>query len=158
MTARYKSLFSISIFSWHVRTKDNIARVRRDEAKAAEEAKETERRIKLADQEARMNLLRNMASDRMSAEQRAEFEQLSKSSNSKPAVEGSSQGGHVNFFEDLEAGDTTAKGNKEHEAEKKKEQEEYEKKIGLLTYLGQDTNELTGNKAWWEKIPESRYF
>merc|ERR1712004_175097 len=31
-------------------------------------------------------------------------------------------------------------------------QEEYEKKVGILVHLGQDTNELTGNKAWWEKV------
>ena len=53
--------------------------------------------------------------------------------------------GHVNFFQNLEEGEKLAEGNKEHEEEKKKEQEEYEKKVGYLTYLGQDTEELTGN-------------
>ena len=48
----------------------------------------------------------------------------------------------------------TRTGNKEREEEKKKEQEEYEKSVGYLTYLGQDTNELTGDKSWWQKIPE----
>lgn len=138
-----------------MRTKENIARVRRDEAKAAEELRETERRIKLAEAEARMSLLRGMASNRMSDEQKLlspqKVQPVEKSEASVPSVIG-----HVNFFEELEAGDTTPAINKEREAEQKKEQEEYEKKIGLLTYLGQDTNELTGEKSWWEKIPESR--
>jgi hypothetical protein len=60
---------------------------------------------------------------------------------------------HVNLFRDLEAGETTHADNKERDAEKKREQEDYEKKIGLLTYLGQDTHELTGERAWWQKAP-----
>merc|ERR1711915_8533 len=64
--------------------------------------------------------------------------------------------GHVNFFQQLEDGEGVHKTNKQHEDEKKKEQEEYEKKVGYLTYLGQDTEELTGEQVWWKKRPQDR--
>ena len=152
--------------NWHVRTKANIERVRRDEAKAAEEAKEVDRRIRLAEQEARTSLLRDRAKARMIQSSGREELSLTEGNtelddrdqgDNQVAVSEPHQG-HVNLFAALESGQETAdgKGNKEAEAEKKKEQEEYEKKVGYLTYLGQDTEELTGEQVWWKKLPTNR--
>lgn len=152
--------------NWHVRTKANIERVRRDEAKAAEEAKEVDRRIRLAEQEARTSLLRDRAKARMIqssggeelavTEGNTEVDDRDQGDNQVAVTE--PHQGHVNLFAALESGQETAdgKGNKEAEAEKKKEQEEYEKKVGYLTYLGQDTEELTGEQVWWKKLPTNR--
>jgi hypothetical protein len=61
--------------------------------------------------------------------------------------------GHINFFQEIEDGKRQETGvNAEHESEKKKEQEDYEKKIGLLVYLGQDSAEGSKSRPWYENI------
>ncbi|XP_035728786.1 leukocyte receptor cluster member 1 homolog [Vespa mandarinia] len=131
---------------WHVRTKENIARVRRDEAKAAEEERVKQERIQKAETEARIDFLRQQA--------RTKYDGRADTSNITAEIStGSSE--HVNFFSDLEKGKIDYnKPNVDHEKEKKEEKEKYEKQIGYLTYLGQDTNEALGKKNWYEELPK----
>lgn len=129
---------------WHVRTKENIARVRRDEAKAAEEQRIKNEKTQLAESEARINLLRSKARDRVATK---DFLTLSTT-----IVDNTTE--HINFFQEVEDGTAELKtSNKEHDKEKKEEQEKYEKQIGYLTYLGQDTNEALGKKNWYDVAP-----
>ncbi|KAL3268074.1 hypothetical protein HHI36_007203 [Cryptolaemus montrouzieri] len=129
---------------WHVRNKDNIARVRRDEAKAAEEENERKQRLKQAEREAKTNLLRDKARLRVGCK---DFISLSEKTEDEFS-------GHINFFQELEDGhEESNRKNKEHEKEKKEEIEKYEKQIGYLTYLGQDTNEALGKKNWYDQAP-----
>lgn len=131
---------------WHVRTKENIARVRRDEAKAAEEERVKKERIQKAETEARIDFLRQQA--------RTKYDGRADTSNIKAEVSTETLE-HVNFFSDLEKGKIDYnKPNTEHEKEKKEEKEKYEKQIGYLTYLGQDTNEALKRKNWYEELPK----
>ncbi|XP_072947147.1 leukocyte receptor cluster member 1 homolog [Epargyreus clarus] len=129
---------------WHVRTKENIARVRKDEAEAAEKERKEQLRIENADREARLNILKNKSKQRL-FDLQVDVEQQKQETT--PPLE------HVNLFADLDHATTTT--NKEHDIEVKEKKEEYEKKIGYLTYLGQDTNEALGKKNWYEVLPQS---
>ncbi|XP_050664500.1 leukocyte receptor cluster member 1 homolog [Leptidea sinapis] len=126
---------------WHVRTKENIARVRKDEAEAAEKARQEQLRTDQADRELRLNILKQKSKEKLE-----HFNIPSVSHEDKPNE-------HINLFSDIEHAVTTT--NAEHDKEVKDKKEEYEKKIGYLTYLGQDTNEALQKKNWYEVPPES---
>nr|CAB3263415.1 leukocyte receptor cluster member 1 homolog [Phallusia mammillata] len=124
--------------SWHVRNKDNVAKVRKDEEEARLQEKDRLRRVALAEQESRTELLRKRARG------------LSNTTDTQLAR--SEPGTTTNLFKNLE---TDAK-NAEHEEEKRLEKEAQEKKIGLLTYLGQSAVETMkdDDKPWYFKAPQ----
>lgn len=129
--------------SWHVRNKDNVAKVRRDEENARLEEEKVAKRAALAEQEARTKLLR----DRVHAGQEHSSNECGTSS-ILPYNE--PQKRHINLFEEEESGTAVTKTtNQEYEAEKKAEQETREKAIGVLKYLGQSTVE--GETPWYLK-------
>uniref|UniRef100_A0A8C6SW37 Leukocyte receptor cluster (LRC) member 1 n=1 Tax=Neogobius melanostomus TaxID=47308 RepID=A0A8C6SW37_9GOBI len=126
--------------SWHVRNKDNVARVRKDEAQAAEEEREAKRRIERAEQEARTEYLRKKARSALEAAgvTRNEDEQ-----ESRPTTVSE----HLNLFPLEESSEK--KGNEEYLKEKKEETEKQERAIGLLVSLGpQPGEEIT---PWYMK-------
>uniref|UniRef100_A0A915J4M2 CBF1-interacting co-repressor CIR N-terminal domain-containing protein n=1 Tax=Romanomermis culicivorax TaxID=13658 RepID=A0A915J4M2_ROMCU len=133
---------------WHVRTKDNVARVRRDEAQAAADEKARVERAALAEQEARTGVLRSKV-----AAKRSHFDgQDIQSSTEKNDSHSSS--GHVNFFADLEEKERTFGANKERKEEIRLEKEAEEKKIGLLKYLGEGSSEYMKETPWYQKLPQ----
>lgn len=155
---------------WHVRTRDNVIRVRRDEKKAEEEAKALEARQKLAEQEARTRYLRMKASERLESldpfarsqpstsrdagKEEGEGEK-SETGTLEQATDIHDEKGHLNFFAELERKERTFGGNKEAQAEEKKEYNEWEKKVGILKQLADGATESLGKEQpWWNKPRE----
>ncbi|CAJ0581746.1 unnamed protein product, partial [Mesorhabditis spiculigera] len=137
--------------SWHVRTKENIRKVRKDEAEAAEkERRELERQINVVS-ERRLKVLREQADKRLETD----FD-IRPDANPDAEEEPGTSGGHINFFADLERNERKNLGgdNEEYKQEKAKEKDEWEQKMGILVKLGQDTNELTKKKEWYEVLPK----
>ncbi|KAH8267289.1 hypothetical protein KR018_004586 [Drosophila ironensis] len=139
--------------SWHVRTKENIARVRKDEAEAQAAEQARKEKLELAESEARINFLRRQAclpesasaSTSTSASAPKECREQVEKQSGAPA-------GAVDLFADYRSHVKTT--NKDSERERKEEQEKYEKQIGYLTYLGQDTNEALKTRSWYEVAPQ----
>ncbi|XP_005533615.2 PREDICTED: leukocyte receptor cluster member 1 [Pseudopodoces humilis] len=115
--------------SWHVRNKDNVARVRRDEAAAEVERRKRDARALRAEQEVRTELLRK----------RARVGGRSPSPTAPPVL----------FPPPEEA------PNREHEAEKRRERERRERALGVLTYLGQSAAEAQTCPPWYLRPPKS---
>ena len=119
---------------WHVRTKENMARVRRDEANAAAEDQRRLGRVKLAEQEDRINRLKRNASATDVAPANVGVDEFARGGGASYEQLASSSGGHVNFFADLEQQErkNLAKtGNTEYQKEKRDEQHAWESKMGI---------------------------
>lgn len=104
-------------------------------------------RIEVADREARLQVLKQKSKQKLKD---LDIKLIEKDSEPSAKLD------HINLFADLEHSVTTT--NKEHDLEVKEKKEEYEKKIGYLTYLGQDTNEANKKKNWYEVLPEASKF
>ncbi|XP_072832865.2 leukocyte receptor cluster member 1 [Pogona vitticeps] len=127
--------------SWHVRNKDNVAKVRKDEAEAEAQRQKKEARALLAEQEARTEFLRKKA--RLSASGR------DASSTDLVPLDSEEPSRHLNLFQELQES-----GNKEYEEEKRQEKERQEKAVGILTYLGQSAAEAQHCRPWYQQMPE----
>ncbi|XP_060937020.1 leukocyte receptor cluster member 1 [Limanda limanda] len=132
--------------SWHVRNKDNVARVRKDEAQAAEEEREAQKRVERAEQEARTEYLRRKSRAALQAEGLLPDEAVEEPSGGSGVLE------HLNLFPLEDPSDK--KGNKDYLKEKKDEQEKQERAIGLLVSLGpQPGSEVT---PWYLKTGQEK--
>ncbi|XP_032094047.1 leukocyte receptor cluster member 1 [Thamnophis elegans] len=125
--------------SWHVRNKDNVARVRRDEAEAEVQRQKREARVLLAEQEARTEFLRK----------KARLSEGDKSGSELVSLDSEKSSGHLNLFQGSQES-----GNKEYEEEKKQEKERKEKALGILTYLGQSAAEAQTSLPWYQELPD----
>ncbi|KAI8329580.1 hypothetical protein BD560DRAFT_416673 [Blakeslea trispora] len=115
--------------SWHVYNKDNIEKVRQDEAKAEEEARKKQEKVILAESEARLDLLRKRANAHLPAEQQQQT-----------VIQ------HVNLFQDLQAST-----NDEHEADKRAEKEKQERQHTM--YL--DKGATKEDQPWYTRSKKS---
>jgi len=111
--------------------------------------------LKLQSQEARTAVLRERASLRLAGaakEAQVDTSQVDVAIPLARVTDIVGKDGHVNFFEDVEEGRRQEGVNEDAEREKKAEAEEYEKKVGYLVYLGQDSHELKKSRPWYADV------
>lgn len=126
--------------SWHVRTKKNIARVRRDEERARQEEENKLKKIDIAEHEALIAKLRSKKSNNSSE----------KCSNEKSTSLSES----FNLFDNYK---DKLSNDLEKSKEKKDDQEKWEVKAGIFSYLdGRHKYESSKNDDWFLKSHEER--
>lgn len=117
---------------WHVRTKENVARVLKDEENARLEGEKEQERILKAESESRLALLRTRATTKYQGEAAAHKLE------------------HIDLFSNLQ-NKTQNKGASDEKAD---EQKNWEMKVGYLKQLGQGSSELAVDKPWYQKNPD----
>uniref|UniRef100_A0AC35TQM1 Cir_N domain-containing protein n=1 Tax=Rhabditophanes sp. KR3021 TaxID=114890 RepID=A0AC35TQM1_9BILA len=115
--------------SWHVRKKENVWRVRKDEKKAAEEEQCRLDKIQKAEHEFKINQLRNK----------------------KGGDAGCCSKTLDSIFSQNEIEHTTTTTNKDYQKEKNAEVDKHESKLGIKKYFAEDTNEFKKTQSWYEK-------
>ena len=118
---------------WHVRTKENVARVLKDEEEARIQDTHEKERIALAESEVRLDLLRKQSSLKYQG-----------NSSTAPSLE------HVNLF----SGSENKTKNVEATEERNNDQKDWEIKVGYLKPLGLGSTELNSDKPWYQKTGE----
>lgn len=137
--------------SWHVRNKDNVAKVRKDEENARKQAAEQNQRAAAAQQEAKINYLRDKARNRI-------IENSSDLLDTLKDYSGHSTPSCSRRTSSIAGQPSSNVKNEEHELEKRKEELEYEKRLGVLKYLGQGAAETMDDcdKPWYFRTPKRK--
>ena len=130
--------------SWHVRTRKNIEKVRKDEADAAIRENDRLERIAIAERESRTSFLRNQTRSAATA---------SSTSSSTCGLVNSHPKERFDVFSGVDQGKGDIRRNRDREKEEKARTEDWEQKVGILTYLHkkEDTGQL-----WYLQPHEQR--
>lgn len=131
--------------SWHVRTRKNIEKVRKDEKDAAIRENDRLERIAIAERESRTAFLRQQTRSATAAS--------ASTSSSTRRFEDRNEKDGFDVFSGVEQGKGDNRRNKDREKEEKARTEEWEQKAGILTYLykKEDSGQL-----WYLKPHEQR--